>query len=350
MHDSTEKLGQIGEYWLSKRTGSGQYCRTWYCPESRQTKRASLGTSDLQAAKLALYEWFSRHGIIAEQSPDNTPAELIFAQYYNQYAVKLASEETARIALGYWSDYFAGSMVSEISPVKQKAFVKWLNKDKPRSDGYIKRILSVGKSAFMWAFKEGMLTSVPYIITWADGIPRDRVLTVDESRALLAAAKQPHERMFIALMFGLAARPEAVLDLNRESVDFERRLIAQNAPGRKQTRKHRPTVPVPDFLLPMLAEAGPGALVQYRGQPIDSIKSAFRRMRRDAGLGQDVVAKTIRHTVATFMRSQGVPEAEIQGYLGHKAYGGKTEIYAKYRPDYLGAARVALDKYWEIIA
>jgi len=69
------------------------------------------------------------------------------------------------------------------------------------------------------------------------------------------------------------------------------------------------------------------------------------RIRRDAGLGQDVVAKTIRHTVATHLRTVGVSEAEIQGMLGHKAYSGKTEVYAKYRPDYLGHACAAIHDY-----
>ena len=255
----------------------------------------------------------------------------------------------ARIALGYWSDYFGSMMADEVTPQEQRKFVKWLCRDKPRSDGYIKRILTVGKAAFSRAVREGELKTAPAIITWQDGEAKDRVLTVEESRALWQSAKQPHERMFLALAYGLLARPEAILDLTREMVDFDRKLIAQNPIGRKQTRKYRPTVPVADFLLPMLTQAESGHLVQYRGQPIKSFKTAFRRMRRDSGLGQDVVAKTIRHTMATYLRTRGVNEPEIQGFLGHRAFSGKTEIYAKYRPDYLGSARVCVDEYMALV-
>ena len=57
-----ERPGQIGDYWLSKRRGSEQWCRTWYDTATRQTRRESLGTADFQEGKLRLWEWFAKHG------------------------------------------------------------------------------------------------------------------------------------------------------------------------------------------------------------------------------------------------------------------------------------------------
>ena len=51
--------------------------------------------------------------------------------------------------------------------------------------------------------------------------------------------------------------------------------------------------------------------------------------------------------MATHLRTENVPEAEIQGFFGHKAYDGKTEVYAKYHPDHLGQAVKAIDGYME---
>ena len=56
----SDRLGQIGDLWLSKRRGSQQWCRTWY--EAGQTKRSSLATADLEEAKLALLDWFRSDG------------------------------------------------------------------------------------------------------------------------------------------------------------------------------------------------------------------------------------------------------------------------------------------------
>lgn len=337
---------KIGDYWLSKRPGSQQWCRTWYDSNSRQTKRHSLGTADIREAREALALWFAKYGKLTEQDPAITPVELVFSRYYERHASQIASAEMARIALAYWLEFFGGKMVDALTAPEQRRFANALQAG-GRSDGYIKRILTVGKAALGWAVKEGELRYAPAVINWADGEAKDRVLTLDESRALWAAAHKPHERMYLALAYGTMSRPEAILEIRRDMVDFKRRLINTNPPGRKQTKKRRPVVPIPDFLLPMLQDAPDGPLVQWRGQPIDSFKTAFRRIRRDYGLGQDVVAKTIRHTMATELRAQNVPEAEIEGMLGHRAFKRTTGIYAKYRPDYLGEACVAINRYME---
>jgi integrase len=342
-----ERIAQIGDYWLSKRPGSGQWCRTWYDAATRQTKRASLGTDDFPAAKVALAEWVVRHAKLSKQAPEATPFEQVLVRYWHRHGSTLKSKEVTEIALAYWSEFFAGSVVAEVTKPRQREFVEWLRarRSPPLSDGYIKRILGVAAAALNDAHKEGELLAVPYILPGEDAPARDRVLTLAESAALWLATELPHERMMLALLYGTLARPEAALELRREFVDFDRGLIAQNPPGRKQTKKFRPVVPLAGFLRPWLEAAPAGPLVAWRGKPIKSFKTAWRALRRRAWLPADVVPKTIRHTMATELRAANVPEAEIQGFLGHRAFGGKTEVYAKYRPDYLGEATQAIDGY-----
>jgi integrase len=105
-------------------------------------------------------------------------------------------------------------------------------------------------------------------------------------------------------------------------------------------------VPICDFLLPCIEYADDGPLVQWRGMEIASFKTAWRKMRSRAKLPPETVPKVIRHTMATHLRAKDAPEAEIQGFLGHKAYSGKTEVYARYRPNYLGLAVAAIDGYF----
>lgn len=342
-----ERLGQIGEFWISKRPGSEQWCRTWYDAGTRQTRRTSLGTDDVQAAKVRLWEWFSRHGKVSKQDAQETPMETVLVRYYQQHARKIASEEMARIAMAYWSDFFPGAMVSEITSTKQREFVTWLKAKRtpPLSDGYIKRVLNVGKAALMRAYREGEITSAPFILPGNDSVTQDLELSLDQSRSLWSCARLPHERMYLALAYGTLARPESILGLERSFVNFDRRLLDQNPPGRRQTKKYRPVVPVCDWLLPWLDGSPEGPLVQWRGQHIASFKTAWRALRARAELPVAYVPKTIRHTMATALRAADVPEAEISGMLGHRAYRGKTEVYAKYRPNYLGKAAAAIDAY-----
>jgi integrase len=341
------RLGQIGDYWLSKRPGSEQWCRTWYDATTRQTRRASLGASDFQAAQIALAGWVVQHARLGKQEPQEVPLEQVLVRYWHRIGKDLKSSDTVEIALSYWSSFFAGATVAEVTRERQRGFIAWLRARRvpPLSDGYIRRILGIGAAALNDAHREGEIGAVPYIDLPNDAPARDRVLTLAESQAIWDAARLGHERMFLALAYGTLARPEAVLELSRASVDFERRLLAQNPPGRKQTKKYRPVVPVCDFLFPWLEQAPEGPLVAWKGKPIASFKTAWRAIRRRSGLGPDVVAKTIRHTMATELRAAGVPEADIQGMLGHRAYGGKTEVYAKYRPEYLKDATQAIDRY-----
>jgi len=339
-----ERPGQIGDYWLSQRPGSKQWCRTWYEADDRQTKRASLGTDDFQEGKLKLWEWFAKHGRLGQQQPQDAALELLLVRYYQQHAEALPSQGMAKVALRYWSDFFAGATVSEVTAARQREFMESLRKA-GKSEGYIKRIMTVCKSALNRAYKEGEIASVPYIIPGKDAPARTLVLTMDQSRRLWAAARRPHEEMFLALAYCTLARPEAILGLTRAQVNFGRRQLEQNPPGREQTKKFRPVVPVCDFLLPVLEVAPDGPLVSWWGQPIDSFKTAWRSLRERARLPKEAVPKTIRHTMATELRAAGVSAEEIQGMLGHRAYSGKTEVYAKYRPDYLGHASRAIDEY-----
>ena len=82
---------------------------------------------------------------------------------------------------------------------------------------------------------------------------------------------------------------------------------------------------------------------------MDSIKAAWRRTRAAAGLTPDVTPYTVRHTVATELRTRDVPEWEAAGLLGHRGGNRTTEIYAKYRPDYLSEARAAIDAWMKEI-
>ena len=122
----------------------------------------------------------------------------------------------------------------------------------------------VGSYAQRLAWLTGFQGSAGAAVVLPEDAPsRDRVLTLAESQALWDSAHKPHERMYLALAYGTLARPEAILALHRSFVDFDRWLLAQNPPGRRQTRKYRPTVPVAGCLRQWLQEAPDGPLVAW---------------------------------------------------------------------------------------
>ena len=153
-----------------------------------------------------------------------------------------------------------------------------------------------------------------------------------------------HLRLFLVLLLGTAARPEAVLELTRFQCDLDRGTINLNPPGRLQTKKRRPILPMADFLRPWIEAASAGPLVAYRGRPVRYLAHAFQNLRDAAGFDRDVTAYTIRHTVATELSRRGVPPVEIASFLGHRMPDFRTTgRYVHVAPDHLAKARAALE-------
>ena len=69
-------------------------------------------------------------------------------------------------------------------------------------------------------------------------------------------------------------------------------------------------------------------------------------MRCQLNLDSDVVSKTIRHTVATRLRSLGAPMDQISAFMGHQEGNRMTAVYAKYDPKYLEEITKRLSLIW----
>jgi integrase len=336
---------QIGEYWLSQRGNSPKWCATWFDHVSRQTKRASLGTADFQDAKIKLAEWVVKHAEMRHEKPQSVLLDTIFVRYYDGHAQNTRSAEVARYALAKWSDFFVGRTVAELTLKRQEAFVKNLQEEGV-SPGTIHRIFSAGIAALHYSYKHQEIASVPYVQKPPRGGKRERKLTLAESAALFDAATDDHIFMFLLLAYNTLARPEALLELQPFQVDLDSRLIRLNPPGREQTKKYRPVVPITKTLLPWLRQAQGAFYVNWHGKPVKKINKAFRTTRERAGLDDQVVPYTIRHTMATELRKRKVPAWELQGLMGHRT-AGTTETYAEYDPDYQGKAVGAIDAYFQ---
>jgi len=153
-----------------------------------------------------------------------------------------------------------------------------------------------------------------------------------------------HVRAFLATLIATAARPEAALQLTRFQCDLDRGVTNLNPPGRVQTKKRRPTLPMPAWFRPWVENAE-GHIVAYRGKPVVKIAGAFQTMRDAAGLGFDVTAYTIRHTVATERMARGVPALEIPSIPGHRMPNSRTTgRYLRVAPERLASAHAVLEE------
>jgi hypothetical protein len=68
----TKQNFQVGEWWLSQRSGSPAWYATLYVQAAKRTRRVSLGTDDFEQARQKLLDRY-----LAEHRPLNAPAEAV---------------------------------------------------------------------------------------------------------------------------------------------------------------------------------------------------------------------------------------------------------------------------------
>ncbi len=337
-----DQPGRIGDYWLSRRPNSGQWCRTWFDPATRQTRRASLGTDDLDAAKIALAQWFTLNVTLRQQHPRDVPLASVFARYFQHHGKDVRSAGINRRNLYLMLTALPeGITVGDLTLESQQRVSAVLHGT--HAPGTVKRCFAIARAAVNWAWKNGELDRPVPFLSVAEGAGRERILSIEELARLWSTDMPGHVRVYLAILIGTAARPEAVLELNRFQCDLDRGTINLNPPGRVQTKKRRPHLPMALWLRPWI-EAAEGPLVAYRGKPVRKIAGAFQSLRDAAGFGRDVTSYTIRHTIATEMAARGVPELEIAAIMGHRMPNSRTTgRYLHVAPERFASARKALD-------
>ncbi|MEM9374640.1 MAG: tyrosine-type recombinase/integrase [Pseudomonadota bacterium] len=347
MGGTSEPAFKIGEYWLAQRKGSPVWYRFWYDTGSKSTRRASLGTSDFEEAKVRLSEWIVLNKTPEEGAPGSVLLSDVIRIYYEEHGQHIASHESARLNLTFWLEFFPPETTVEDAarPQQIDKFIADLRSKGDRSNAYINRILMTGRAAINRAWKQGILTTAPFIKSLpveAAG-PMGRPMEMEELRLFYHTAPSDHLKAFILWALGTAARPQAVLDLHSGRIDVERELIELNPIGRTQTKKHRPTVKLPPVLKDHVKE---GFQVSFRDKPVMEIKTAWRNQRKICGFDDQVQPYSMRHTMARHLRASGVPAWEVAAQLGHKKREMSiTEIYAPFDPSYLAQAVVAIDNF-----
>ena len=154
-----------------------------------------------------------------------------------------------------------------------------------------------------------------------------------------------HLPLFILLGLYTGQRKEALLSLRWAQVDLEAGRINFNPPGRRQTNKRRPHVPIAPRLLPHLRHARRratelGHVINRDGARLGDIKKGFAAACARAGL-EGVSPHTLRHTAATWLMQQGVAMWEAAGFLGMTT-GNAWKSYGHQHPDYLRNAAQGL--------
>lgn len=360
----TERTYPVGKYWLAKRR-DGKAPDIWqiasYAPASRSIVYRSTKCRSLEDAKdvILAYEASQR----ASKAQPIEAAELLpqLFLYWREHGQHVrnpyAISGSLRAFMGFLDhEGMLGLTVADLSPELIDRFIAWRRGphsyairwgDKifeHQSQGVkgesIKRNLEDLRAAVRHAERYRRIPYAPRIQSVPDSMrsPRRKTkLSVDQLGAIMAyvASDKPMWR-WVCLMIGTAIRPDAGLAFN-PAEQWEGGTLDLHPPAWPRTKKVNPIIPVAAPLVPILQDwkANPHA-------PVKSRRTAWRKMRAALGLGDMVVPKTIRHSVATELTRCDVPGDQIEMLLGHRIVKSTTAVYAEYRPSYMAEAALGL--------
>lgn len=315
----------------------------WYVLHGERLRnRVSTRTKDRPAADVFLTQFSAA---MSTAAPGNPTVGWILRGYEHDalngvgrrpVVAQTSLKSCAKALLRFFEDYLPEHLTPNIV---QKYTVE---RGHAVSDGSTLRDLGVLRAALAWAVDNKHIRAAPHIPNIVETPqPRERWLTRDEARVLIAACVEPHVKTFIYMALGTTKRSGAILSRRWTDIDWSRRVIAF---GRGTGNKRRGDVPMNDELFKHLEAVKQIAVskwvIEWRGERIRSVKNGFASACERAKL-TDVTPHILRHTGATWMAMDGVPLQQIADFLGDTLE-TTQRVYKKYTPEYLRGAASAL--------
>ena len=362
----------VGDYWLTKRR-DGKSPDIWQIATNRKGAVVYRSTKcrSLEDAKAVL-----RAHDAAERSKgqqDITEAELLphLFNYIIEHGPDVHRLDTIKSSFRAWIGFLmqdeigTGCAVADINKVSVARFRRWRtgphswavewggkmfrHTSKGVTGEAIQRNIEDLRSALNHAEAAGripMHPRVPSVDKKLRSKPRSHTFTPAQLGAMIAYADHDKAvQAWLWLMIGTGARPDAALAFD-PAKQWHGNVIDLHPEGAPITDKRNPVVPAIEPLQALLAE-WPGT------DDVASRKRWWRTMRAKLKLPQTHIPKTIRHTVASYLRNSSVPGEQISALLGHKdqtdTLERTSERYAHVDPLKMKQAIRALSTLWRAV-
>lgn len=361
-----------GDFWLDKRRDGkapDTWQIAWYEPGTRQVRYRSTKRTGLDAARAEIQAHEEESRAKGKQKPEDAKVVPLLFNYWKEHGTdadsraQIASSIRQFIGFLMQDEATANVTVAQLNDLLFDRFRKWRMKpheyDVPwggkdyrhSSKGVAGESVQRNLDDIRAALNHntgGRLPWVPKVPAVPEqhrSPPRDLVYTREQMGAIIgySACCGIEPLRFILLMTGTLCRPEAALAMDpAKQYRHELNYIDLHPPAWPRTKKHNPELPVIPDLRPWIE-----AWAANAHKPVLSRKVWWRTLRKNLGLPARAEPKTIRHTIATRLRTMRVPFEEIETALGHLVLKRTSRVYAKYDPDYLLNLSNALSIIWQ---
>jgi integrase len=363
--------------WLrpGKRDGKGHTIRRarWIIIDRGRHIATGCLESETQEAEAELAVYIARKYQPLRRRRDIEDIEIADALsiYDDDCGAQQANSAALNGRLERLNEFWGGRKLAEVTGETCREYVVWRG-----SPGGARRDLEDLRAAINHHAKEGLHRGIVRVVLPSKGLPRDRWLTRTEAATLLRVCWRARETqtahrgprkgqkieterrplrhlarfiligLYTGTRAGAIATASPVKAAGRSFVDLEHGIFYRLAEGRQETSKRQPPVPIPPRLLAHLRRwhvkgiAGEH-FVAWNGQPVRSVKTAFKKAVGLAKLEGNITPHTLRHTAATWLMQAGVDKWEAAGFLGMSVE-MLDRVYGHHHPDHLRGAAQAI--------
>lgn len=355
--------------WLrpARADGAGDHAATWIILDGPKQFATGCSPEDRGGAERALADHIARkyQAPRRDRDPAIVPVADVIAIYLKDCANRQANTEKLARRCKRLLGFFGADMLVDV-PMRSREYAN----TRGRSGG-ARRDLEDLRAAVRHHAKQGYHRGEIPVTLPEKGLPRDRWLTREEAAALLLTAwrmresqrgqetrkrTMKHVARFILIGLYTGTRAGAIASASwqassgRSYLDLDNGLFYRRRQGVRETKKRQPPVPIPDRLLAHLrrwkridARKGrtEGYVIEYRGKPVGSIKTAINRAVVAAKLEGKITPHTLRHTAATWLMHRGVSIWTAAGFLGMSP-ATLQNVYGHHHPDNLRDAADAI--------
>lgn len=167
-----------------------------------------------------------------------------------------------------------------------------------------------------------------------NGIKNPEYLSPEEAKRLIAAARNPVDRLFFWLLWVSGARCSEILSLTVTDIDFDHQRVSLPALKRKD-RDVKLVSLWDDGLVQELKDYCKGRSAEWRLFPFTR-QLGYYKVRvagRRAGLGDGVHPHTLRHSLAVSWALNGGNLQLLQRQLGHRRFATTVDLYQRFSSD-----------------
>ncbi len=329
---------------VSSSTGSSAYY--WLAPDAFTAVRAwvtpgdlgiAISNSDEIKATLSALRYICQKAVDGDKLTFKALADryketkLIPAEYVNQRKIAgVRSLAPALFAVEILVEHFGDRRIRAITHSDIEAFklarLKVLTvRGTTRSIASVNRELEILRAILNFALRQDWISKNPFnsgasLISKADETHRERLMTFEEEKKLLAACEvdsRKHLRPILIADVDTAMRRGELLKLRWRNVDFAARSIEIEAFNTKTARAR--TVAITSRLESELKRLWENAPRDSEGLVFgikDNFKNGFTAACKAAEI-EDLRFHDLRHTAITRMIEAGMQPAEVMRVSGH---------------------------------